>query len=209
MAFAFLQSLSVEQNIDADDESDIEVGEMSDDEEQDSDQDSSSLDLANSGEDWTDVLVDVTDKLEPFSEFSGPVHDLPTDSQPLDYFKLFFPIDILERMVTETNRYAEQQQQLKGARAAYWKSATLSDIRKYIYTLVTFGHHVLPETCLYWSEDSYWRVPAIADVWGRQRYRKIHQYFHLMNSEDQPARDDENHDPLFKVRFLLDDIRNV
>ena len=30
-----------------------------------------------------------------------------------------------------------------------------------------------------------------------------------MNSEDQPARDDENHDPLFKVRFLLDHIRNV
>ena len=124
MAFAFLQSLSVEQNLDADDESDIEVGEMSDDEEQDDDQDSSSLDLANSGEDWTDVLVDVTDKLEPFSEFSGPLHDLPTDSQPLDYFKLFFPIDILERMVTETNRYAEQQQQLKGARDAYWKPAT-------------------------------------------------------------------------------------
>ena len=128
MAFAFLHSLSVKQNLDADDESDIEVGEMSDDEEQDDDQDSSSLDLANSGEDTTDVLVDVTDKLEPFSEFSGPVHDLPTDSQPLDYYKLFFPIDILERIVTETNRYAEQQQQLKGARDAYWKPATLSDI---------------------------------------------------------------------------------
>ncbi|KAK3709623.1 hypothetical protein RRG08_003928 [Elysia crispata] len=110
-------------------------------------------------EKWTNELVDFADRLEPWlTEFSGPVHDLPVDSGPLDYFKLFFPDSVLNMIVEETNRYAQQQQEAKGAEWMYWKPATLSDIRKYIYTLITFGHHQVPELSLIWSSDPYWRV---------------------------------------------------
>ncbi|RUS77905.1 hypothetical protein EGW08_014336 [Elysia chlorotica] len=68
---------------------------------------------------------------------------------------------------------------------------------------------LVPELNLIWSSDPYWRVPAIADIWGRQRYKKIHQYFHLADSSHQPGRNDEGYDPLYKVRPLLDHIRNV
>ncbi|GFR68239.1 PiggyBac transposable element-derived protein 4-like [Elysia marginata] len=46
-------------------------------------------------------------------------------------------------------------------------------------------------------------------LWGRQRYTKIHQYFHLANSEQQPERNADNYDPLYKVRPLLDQVRSV
>ncbi|KAK3764943.1 hypothetical protein RRG08_045745 [Elysia crispata] len=213
MAFEFLQSLQIEHNLDGNDESDIELGEMSEGEEDSTPNSATplpSLDLdLDQDEEWTDELVDFADRLEPFTEFSGPVHDLPVDSGPLDYFKLFFPDSVLNMIVEETNRYAEQQQEAKGAEDVYWKPATLADIRKYIYTLITFGHHQVPELSLIWSSDPYWRVPAIADIWGRQRYQKIHQYFHLADSSHQPGRNDEGYDPLYKVRPLLDHIRNV
>ena len=215
MAFEFLQSLQIEHNLDGNDESDIELGEMSEGEEDSTPNSATplpSLDLdldLDQDEEWTDELVDFADRLEPFTEFSGPVHDLPVDSGPLDYFKLFFPDSVLNMIVEETNRYAEQQQEAKGAQDVYWKPATLADIRKYIYTLITFGHHQVPELSIIWSSDPYWRVSAIADIWGRQRYQKIHQYFHLADSSHQPGRNDEGYDPMYKVRPLLDHIRNV
>lgn len=72
-----------------------------------------------------------------------------------------------------------------------------------------FGIHKLPTTKLYWSVDKVWRVPAVADVMGRTRYEKIRQYFHLSDSERIPARNSANYDPLYKVRPLLDHVRNV
>ncbi|GFO33878.1 PiggyBac transposable element derived 4 [Plakobranchus ocellatus] len=107
---------------------------------------------------------------ETFSEIVGPVHDLPVKSEPLDYFQLFFPDSLLQTFVEETNRYTEQQQAAKGTTDSYWKPATLTDIRKYIYTLITFSHHQVPELSLFWSNDPYWRVSVIADVWVRQHF---------------------------------------
>ncbi|KAK3800746.1 hypothetical protein RRG08_003151 [Elysia crispata] len=55
---------------------------------------SKDLDL-DQDEEWTDELVDFADRLEPFTEFSFLVHDLPVVSGLLDYFKLFFPDSVL------------------------------------------------------------------------------------------------------------------
>ncbi|GFO06445.1 PiggyBac transposable element-derived protein 4-like [Plakobranchus ocellatus] len=85
---------------------------------------------------WTYILVDFAHNLEPFSEFVGPVHDLPVKSEPLDFFQLFFRDSLLRTFAKETNRYAEQQQAAKGTTDSYWKPATLTDIRKHICSSV-------------------------------------------------------------------------
>ena len=54
---------------------------------------------------------------------------------------------------------------------------------------------------MYWSLDHLLRVPAIAEVMGKSRYQRINQYFD--NTEALP-KIDPNYDPLFKVRPLLD-----
>ncbi|KAK3767263.1 hypothetical protein RRG08_061679 [Elysia crispata] len=115
------------------------------------------------------------DQDEEWTEFSGPVQDLPVDSGLLDYFKLFFFDSVLNMIVEETNRYMQTN---------------------------------IPELSLISPSDPYWRVPAIADIWGRQSYQKIHHEFHLADSSHQPGRN-EGYDPLNKVRPLLDHIRNV
>ena len=209
MAFQYLESLIVEPDLDGDDESDIEVEPLdsSDSEDESDNRPSTSASTEKNNENWSDDLTNVT--VEEFTEYSGPVHDLPPDSEPLDYFKLFFTDGLIDMIVLETNKYAEQQQVSKGQRDPYWKPVTADDIYKYIYTLIVFGLHPFPEIRLYWSSDPFWRVSAIADVWGRQRFQKVHQYLHMNDNTEQPARGAQNFDPLYKVRPILDHIRST
>ena len=57
---------------------------------------------------------------------------------------------------------------------------------------------------MYWSLDPLLRVPAIADVMGKSRYQKINQYFHIRDNTEAFSKTDPQYDPLFKVRPLLD-----
>lgn len=85
-------------DLDDNDESDIEIGALSD-EEGNSDNDQG-LDLPGTSGDSDrhntdqrrDLLTNVTERVKPFTEISGPIHDLPEDSQPIDYFKPFLII---------------------------------------------------------------------------------------------------------------------
>ncbi|KAK2157328.1 hypothetical protein LSH36_193g05000 [Paralvinella palmiformis] len=64
------------------------------------------------------------------------------------------------------------------------------------------------ELDMYWSLDPLLRVPAVADVMGKNRYQKINQYFHMNDNSDALPKTDPNYDPLFKVRPLLDLIKS-
>uniref|UniRef100_A0A2C9KGK8 PiggyBac transposable element-derived protein domain-containing protein n=1 Tax=Biomphalaria glabrata TaxID=6526 RepID=A0A2C9KGK8_BIOGL len=158
---------------------------------------------------WTNTLTSVSDQMLPFDEIVGGVHYLEEDCSPLDYFKLFITDEMIGLMVTETNRYAEQQQVAKGQRDSQWKPVTAQDIYTFLYINIMFGIHWIPSTKLYWSSDKSWRVPAIADVMGRTRFEKIRQYFHLNDSAHFPPRNSDNYDPLYKIRPLLDHVRST
>ncbi|XP_005091401.1 piggyBac transposable element-derived protein 4 [Aplysia californica] len=161
----------------------------------------------NERTEWSETLRDV--RLEPFQEPVGPLHNLDENSKPIDFFHLFVPPTFLDEIVVQTNLYAEQCQNNKGKRDTYWKAVTVSDIRKFLYLNIMFGIHHVPDSRLYWSVDPVLRVPAVADVMSRQRFEKINQYFHLNDSTKMPNRGEENYDPLFKLRPLLDTVRTA
>ena len=217
MAFQFLQSLidGNEQLLD-EEGSDIDVNELcseSSDSDDDSDIDgpSTSTKHTGTGMEWSDQLSNVTEKMGAFTEYEGGLHDLPIDSLPLDYFKLFVTDKCIEDFVIQTNLYAEQQlTNQSGSRtsAIKWSPVNADEINKYIYINIMFGLHQVPDGRLYWSSDNMWRVPAVADVMSRDRYDMIHRFFHVYDSSLQPTRDSENYDPLFKVRPFLDHVRH-
>ena len=217
MAFQFLQSLidGNEQLLD-EEGSDIDVNELcseSSDSDDDSDIDgpSTSTKHTGTGMEWSDQLSNVTEKMGAFTEYEGGLHDLPIDSLPLDYFKLFVTDKCIEDFVIQTNLYAEQQlTNQSGSRtsAIKWSPVNADEINKYIYINIMFGLHQVPDGRLYWSSDNMWRVPAVADVMSRDRYDMIHRFFHVNDSSLQPTRDSENYDPLFKVRPFLDHVRH-
>lgn len=156
---------------------------------------------------WSDTLKDPD--ITAFTEPTGPLHDLAPDANPIDYFHLFIPPDMFQVMADQTNLYAQQCQAKNGKTDKYWKPVTIDDIRKYLYMNIMFGVHWMPDYRLYWNKDNLLRVSAFADVFGRQRFEKIHQYFHLSDNSSMPARGEDGFDPLYKIRPLLDIVRNA
>ena len=152
--------------------------------------------------DWTEVIGEGSNvNVNAFDAFSGPVHDLPDDAQAIDYFKLFIQDSFITHITEQTNLYAEQCQAATGV-DKYWKPVCETDIWKYLYINFMFGIHNLPELRLYWSEDPVYRVSAVADLMGRNRFQKINQYFHLNNSAQQPGRDSSDFD-IFFIAFIM------
>ena len=155
---------------------------------------------------WTDVFTPV--QVEPCEGTSGVLPDLDEQSEPLDFFELFIPPTLISSFTKETNEYARQQQAAKQKNDPYWSEVVDEDIRKYLYINMMFGIIRLPEMRMYWSEDPCYRQVAVTALMGRQRFQKIHQYFHI-NRNPPPARGEQGYDPLFKVRPLLDQARSA
>ena len=65
-----------------------------------------------------------------------------------------------------------------------------------------FGIHRLPEANMYWFTDLLLRVPAIAEVMSRNRF-KLNQYFHVHDKSKAVPKGDPANYPLFKVQCFL------
>ena len=83
----------------------------------------------------------------PFTSSVGPT--IPIPESPLEVFKLFFASTIMEVIVDQTNRYAEE---VMGAEACVsWKTILEEDIRAFI------GFSILMDINQQSSMDDYWK----------------------------------------------------
>ena len=83
----------------------------------------------------------------PFTSSVGPT--IPILESPLEVFKLFFTSTIIEEIVDQTNRYAEE---VMGAEAyVSWKTILEEDIRAFI------GFSILMGINQQSSMDDYWK----------------------------------------------------
>ncbi|XP_071490890.1 piggyBac transposable element-derived protein 4-like [Diadema antillarum] len=57
-----------------------------------------------------------------------------------------------------------------------------------------------PAIYLYWSTRSILQTPIFGKSITRDRFKDILRYLHFCNNDARPARDDNNRDPLFKIR---------
>ena len=133
----------------------------------------------------------------------GVSHNLPADATPFDFFSLLLPESFWSDVAEQTNLYAQQKQEEKGAADKNWKPATPDEIKLFIFVQFMFGVHRMPETAMYWSTDPLLRVPAIADIMSKGRFQKLSQYFHLNDNRAAVPKGQPGYDPLFKVRPLL------
>ena len=117
----------------------------------------------------------------------GVSHGLPADALPFDFlsFSLLLPESFWSDVAEQTNLYAQQKQEEKGAADKNWKQATSDEIKLFIFVQFMFGVHRMPETAMYWSTDPLLRVPAIADVMSKGGFQKLSQYFHLNDNRTE------------------------
>ena len=95
--------------------------------------------------------------MTPCSEPAGPRVQLPSD--PLGLFSLFFDVTLVDLIVEETNRYAEQT--LQGTDKEW--STDAAEICAYMGFMILMGINQLPEIRDCWSTNEYLHYAPIAD----------------------------------------------
>jgi len=79
----------------------------------------------------------------PFRETPGVTVDMDTNATPLDFFALLFDEEILDMIVIETNRYAEEimekYEKTPGSRLNNWKDVVADDIKTFMAILIHMG----------------------------------------------------------------------
>lgn len=116
----------------------------------------------------------------------------------IDCFGSIFNDEVVSILVTETNRYAKQNNSKR------WIDVTVNEMKAFIGCLIVMGIHQLPALKHYWSSDPFLRVEAVANVMTANRFKKIVENLHCNDNESQPPKSDPNFDKLHKVKPLLD-----
>ena len=131
-----------------------------------------------------------------------------SEFSPLDYFKLFFPDEAFELMCEQTNlsslQFFDQPVEFSArSRFNSWTETTVSELHAYVALQIAMGLCQKNEIEDYWS--SYWLIHTpFTKVMTRDRFEIISSFLHFAdNTIDRPVCGQENYDPLWKIRDLL------
>ncbi|XP_064649987.1 piggyBac transposable element-derived protein 4-like [Lineus longissimus] len=133
-----------------------------------------------------------------------------TDFKAVDYFKLYLDDDLINHIVTQTNKYADDYIRnpptpLKGkSRCHDWIPTNAEEIQTFLGLTMLMGIIHKPSIALYWSTDPLYSTPLFSQVMLRNRYQIILKFFHLNDNDTALPRDNPDYDRLHKLRPFID-----
>lgn len=141
---------------------------------------------------------------------------LPQEPKAVDFFELFWDAEMWLRLVTETNRYAEQERTARPPPQSFlnFKAVTEEEMKTFIGLCLMMGILRLPKRSDYWrTKETCWLAHTnFGKAMSRNRFDCILRYLHL---QDNTARgpnagpnDPRANDKLFKIRVFLDGLLN-
>lgn len=121
-------------------------------------------------------------------------------NNPLAVFQLFIDKEVINLIVTETNRYAHQITSAnRKSRNKLWMETTDEEMYKFFGILICMGLVRVPIINLYWSKHPLYHNRFIASKMRRDRFLLLLQHIHFNNNENLP----NSQDRLFRIRPLL------
>ena len=131
---------------------------------------------------------------------------------PLDFFDLLFDRDFLTHIVTETNRYAQENITVRGVLSPqstfrHWKNITVKDLTGFFAILVHMGLLHKPEVSDYWSTNSILQTSFAPAILSRDKFQLILAMLHVSNNADYIPRGTPGHDPLQKIKPVYSHLR--
>lgn len=108
--------------------------------------------------------------------------------------------------VEQTNLYCRQSNQ--GNTPADWQDVCYEEVLAFIGIVIAMGLVQLPSLDDYWASVGIFNNPWFRSVLSRKRFRQISKYFHCVNNENTPSRDDPDY-KLFKVKPLIDHLNST
>ncbi|KAM9316130.1 piggyBac transposable element-derived protein 4-like [Gastrophryne carolinensis] len=122
----------------------------------------------------------------PFTGSPGMKVDVE-HNDPLAYLKLFLTDDVIEKIVTETNRYNEQQLatlRSKFSRNRKWEPVTKEDIWKFLGLILLTGVVGKPLQKWYWTTNKLLATPFFGTIMSECRFSLIMKNLHFTNNEE-------------------------
>lgn len=137
----------------------------------------------------------------PYTQHAGPTEQHPEEAQPVHYFDAIWGPQMWQRLVTETNRYADQERTRNPPppHAPKWKPVDMPTMKAFIGLVFCMGILRLPARNDYWRQKKRMFCTSFNDIMPRDRFNLIWRYLHLHNNEDRLPRPDKLH----KIRWML------
>ena len=128
--------------------------------------------------------------------------------KPIDFFNLFVTDELINTMISETNRYANQEidkhRPLKrSSRLKDWKPINADDMRNFLGILLHMGCVKLPSFGHYWSTNELYRFSAFSKVMSRNKFQLMLRFWHFVDNENAPST------RLSKIMLLVDQLNNT
>ncbi|XP_040195336.1 piggyBac transposable element-derived protein 4-like [Rana temporaria] len=160
----------------------------SDSDQRSSDSDESPLELSEVRT-WCPIDCGMDAVPPPRFPFTGsPGMKVEVDyNDPLAYLKLFLTDDVIEKIVTETNRYKEQQSTTlhsKFSRSRKWEPVSKEDIWKFLGLILLQGVVGKPLQRWYWTKNKLLATPFFGTIMSEYRFSLIMKNLHFTNNED-------------------------
>lgn len=129
---------------------------------------------------------------------------------PASCFDLYFTDEVVDLVVTETNRYAEQKLLALGdrcpsARIRKWQPMTAKEFRIFLVLLIAMGIVTQPAMSDHWTTDWLTQTPGFAKVMSRNRFQLLLSCIHFTdNTQIERDATGRQKDPLAKLRRFME-----
>ena len=120
----------------------------------------------------------------------------------VNFFKLFFTEELVDKLCEFTNNYAREHRNDKPSLSLGWCDVTPSELYVYIALLFYMSIVKMPNIEAYWSTATLYHGTWARAFMSKIRYKQISGFLKTSNFETEDA-----NDKLTKVRFLHDYIR--
>lgn len=132
---------------------------------------------------------------------AGIQTNISVDATPMEVYKLFLNEDVLNLIVTETNRYAQSvisnSVLSRSSRLHSWEDTNIEEIEKFLGIIIWMGLNIRPKLSDYWSTD-----PLYENIVSKQMTRNRFEILLRMLHFSDNSIPNEN-DRLRKINPLL------
>lgn len=126
---------------------------------------------------------------------------------PIQFFNLFFTEDLLNLIVDQSNRYAQQyitnNPNSYYARPFEWKPLIVEEFKIFLGLTLNMGLTKKNVLRSYWSTNPIHHMPLYSSVMSRTRYTMIMRFLSFTESSMCLPRNDPGYDKLYKIRPLI------
>lgn len=146
---------------------------------------------------WGDVEEDFLSQIScSAGEIVRPHPSYPLDLDvlhPAQVYKVFFDQEVLDLIVSETNRSARRHLCAVGtnssSRLKSWRDTDSEEIRKIFGLLLYMGLVMYPTIEDYWRTDRLYRNELVTTTMSRNRFQLLLRFVHFSNNEEADLAD--------------------